>query len=380
MSHAKRPWVVIALWALPLLLMIWYGSRLGPAPEPDPQDAPPVAKPTEPPAATLPATSQETSAPPADVASVTTPLPDPMQSQLADIANAYRASMHYPDYSRPLRKSDWNLLNPRVFVPRNTSLASAEGVSASIVVDHFVVDAAHDLPVRVLVTTSGDSTRATAYVSRVDLQLGKPGKSAGSVVLTDAGQQNNARIFAGSIPAELLQAAGEGEVVLSALLAFSTGITSSVTAMIKVYSADARLTYLGDAYIDGPHLMIPAHFEVIQEGFYRMQANLFDKSGEQPISHLNATFMLSESSPTGLLKVHATTLRAQQSAGPYELRDFDIRRSASRPGDPPGYGSSDRPSFSVRGFSLDSYSNQPYVDPRARQRLDFLDRLSGESR
>ncbi|MGB1222438.1 MAG: hypothetical protein ACPG43_12900 [Alcanivoracaceae bacterium] len=41
-----------------------------------------------------------------------------MSSQLEDIADAYRRSSRFPSYSRPLEASDWDLLNPRAFVPR----------------------------------------------------------------------------------------------------------------------------------------------------------------------------------------------------------------------------------------------------------------------
>lgn len=78
----------------------------------------------------------------------------------------------------------------------------------------------------------------------------------------------------------------------------------------------------------------------------------------------------------GLLKVHTVTLRAKHAAGPYVLRDFDITRLPDTPGELTSYGSAAVESFAVRGFPLDSYSNEPYVDPEAQQRADFLKKLA----
>lgn len=74
--------------------------------------------------------------------------------------------------------------------------------------------------------------------------------------------------------------------------------------------------------------------------------------------------------------MHAVTLRAAGEAGPYVLRDVDITRLPDQPGDATGYGSAVAASFPVRGFPLDAYSNEPWDDPEARQRLQFLQRLS----
>ena len=76
------------------------------------------------------------------------------------------------------------------------------------------------------------------------------------------------------------------------------------------------------------------------------------------------------------MKVHASTLRRTGNPGPYLLTGFDITRSPAKPGDRTGYGSSDLSSVHVQGFSLNSYSNEEYEDPKNRQRLEFLQRMA----
>jgi hypothetical protein len=85
---------------------------------------------------------------------------------------------------------------------------------------------------------------------------------------------------------------------------------------------------------------------------------------------------LSPQNNSGLLKVHAATLRAKQAAGPYVLKDFDIARMSDVPGELTTYGSSKFESFAVRGFALSSYSNEPYYDPAVQQKLEFLQKLA----
>jgi hypothetical protein len=59
------------------------------------------------------------------------------------------------------------------------------------------------------------------------------------------------------------------------------------------------------------------------------------------------------------------------------LKDFDITRGPAHPGDKTGYGSSSSEEFSVQGFDLNSYSHEPYHDPKNQQRLEFLQKMAG---
>jgi hypothetical protein len=207
--------------------------------------------------------------------------------------------------------------------------------------------------------------------------LGPQGRT-GSIALIAQPPGSGLQVFSGVIPASVLASVGEGEAGIEAMLTMTDGEAVTITSQLKVYVPEARLLYLGTPYVDGATLVIPAHFEVAQQGYYRVRANLFEQENERPVAHLNDAFMLDAQNSSGLLRVHAETLRAMQAPGPYLLTDFDITRSPARPGDKTGYGSSAKPAFPFTGFSLDSYSDEPFVDEASRQRQQFLDKLSGQ--
>lgn len=297
-----------------------------------------------------------------------------MQQQLGDVVRAYAENTRYPEYSKPLNANDWNLLHPRAFVARKAALANTSGMTATIVIDRYIVDRNVDLPVQVQVAAKPGAEHA-ALATRVAVWLQQKGQRSAPAVLADRGASGE-QAFAGIVPASVLQSVSVGETAVLAEVQFSNGERSVVTAMVKLYERGARLVRLGDASVDGADLVIPAYFEVTSPGRYRVEANLFSAAGNEPVSHLNAEFPLSAEARVGLMKVHAVTLRAKGAAGPYVLRDIDISRQPDQPGDATGYGTTAAESFTVRGFPLASYSSEPWQDPAAQQRLDFLKKLA----
>ncbi len=295
---------------------------------------------------------------------------NPMKQQLAQIADAYRESMRFPSYSKPLSEDDWQMLHPRAFVPDEVPVDGVPDLQVSIELNQSINDLRQPLPVRVLAASP------TPLVATVEVSLRNGDTRTAAIRLQASAARSNVQVFEGVLPAELLAAAGAGEVVALANLQLFSGKSVAMTALTSLYGSGADLRYLADAYVDGANLVIPAHFDVYQEGFYRVQANLMDAATGNPVSHLNAAFMLSAQAPVGLMKVHAETLRAMQAPGPYVLTDFDIVRSSSWPGDSSGYGSAIKDAYEVAGFSLDRYSDEPYVDAQAQQRLQFLQRFS----
>lgn len=302
--------------------------------------------------------------------------PDPglavMHAQMGDIADAYRESIRFPTYSRPLTEHDWQLLNPRAFVASEIPIEGVPDLRVSVELVQAISDMRTPLPVTVTAVSP------TASVASVAVTLHRAGQSTAAMQLQASPANAGVQVFQGVLPPDLLAAAGAGEVILRAELQLASGESVAATAMLELYASAADLAYLGDAYVEGAHLVIPAYFEVFSRGHFRVQANLMDAATGAPVSHVNATFVLSEDAPVGLLKVHAATLRAMAAPGPYLLTDFNIRRSPSWPGDTSGYGSAAQPSYPVAGFALEGYSDEPYVDEQAQQRLQFLEQMSGQ--
>ena len=291
----------------------------------------------------------------------------PMQHQLQEVAEAYRHSSRFPSYSVPLQESDWQLLNPRAFIPTEMPIKGEDDLSVRIELAHYIADIQQPLPVRVITSYADRPVQGVAIIL---------GKGSSTTRLTIDSDQPGLRSFQGILQPETLAAAGTGEVAVIANLELAGGKRADLATVVELYRSDATLLRLGDAYVDGAHLMIPAHFEVHTPGLFRIQANLYDAESAAPVSHLNSSFALSGGKASGLLKVHAVTLRAQDAAGPYQLKDINIVRSPERPGVATGYGSAEAEAYQVNGFSLDSYSDADYVDPQTQQRLEFLDRLA----
>ena len=297
-------------------------------------------------------------------------MPAAMHAQMADIATAYAENARYPDYAKPLNANDWNLLHPQALVPRQAALANAPGLSATVILDRYILDHNLDQPVQVQLTTE-PGTGGSVSVNRVTVWLQQSGKRSAVLTLAGTGQS-----FQGVLPASSLRSVPPGETAVVAQLELSNGERSNVNAMVRLYEPEARLVRLGDTRVDGADLVIPASFEVSRPGHFRVAANLFNAAGNEPVSHLTAELALSPDNRSGLLKVHAVTLRAKQAAGPYVLKDFDITRMPDAPGDLTGFGSAAVESFAVRGFPLDSYSHEPYQDPEAEEKLAFLKKLA----
>ena len=302
------------------------------------------------------------------------PFDTPMKAQLAQIAEAYRQQSRFPNYSKPLSVNDWQQLNPRGYVAHERPVEGAPGLTMAVRTDYFINDISE--PLKVWVQTTADDVKAQSASVVIRSQAGA---ASGSVALPMVKDEGPFRVFEGMVPAAHLAAAGAGEVAMVADVKLTDGSTVRGAGVIELYEAIATLNYLGDAYVDGADLVIPAHFDVRQQGYYRVQANLYDAQTLNPVSHVNAAFVLSEQDNTGLLKVHAVTLRDKNAPGPYVLKDFNIMRSPARPGDLTRFGSAVKSEYTVRGFSLDSYSDEPYVDPQAQQSQEFLDRISGGS-
>lgn len=300
---------------------------------------------------------------------------NPMAEQLAEIARTYRDNSRFPPYSKPLTSNDWSALNPRAFSATELPLENAPSLRVSIELPAFIIDRNQDLPIRVIVASeAGATVRASA--GQILLRQGQT--MTEPVLLASQGAQGNVEVFAVTVPATTLSQLAEGETEVAARLTLSDGQPASVVSLMRLYQSTASLTGLGASYVDGADLVIPTYFTVVDPGLYRLQGNLFSAGGE-PVSHLNNTLSLTAGNSTGLLRVHSSVLREVQQAGPYLLTDINLMRMPAAPGDPTRYGSSVAEQYQVGGFALDAYSDEPFQDPAAQQRLEFLERLSSSA-
>lgn len=294
--------------------------------------------------------------------------------RIGSVATAYAENMRYPKYSKPLSANDWVALNPRAFVPKDMPLEIQDGLSAAIVLPQYVANRDNDLPVQVRI----NGLNKGLSIDSVLVYVQSDTEHEHSITLSSYSSTDGSMIYAGDYPSVGFPENVSNESYLYADIAFSNNELITISAVYLLEDNVATLTSLGNAYVDGAHLIIPASFDVELAGFYRFQANLFEQESEQPISHLNATFMLTKTDSHALLQVHAETLRLKGSPGPYMLTDINITRSPTSPGDRTGYGSAEKDFYLVDGFDLSYYSEEKYVNPENERRLEFLQKMAGQ--
>lgn len=298
------------------------------------------------------------------------------KAQLRYAAQQYANNIQYPKYSKPLSGNDWALLNPRPFIAQAIPLDIAEGVTASIVLPHFVVHRDQDLTFTVVVENQGGSDEfARGGIGFVDAG----GKQSSEIALEPVSVSVVRQTFQGTLSRAQMTSLSSGDGLIFAAMDFDSGEQTLTSANFKLVGTDAILVRLGEAYVDGAHLMIPILFDVDVDGRYHIQANLFDQASGEPVSHLSAQMSLSSLQNEGVFKVHAATLRSQGFEGPYTLKNFNITRSPAKPGESTGYGRTEESEYVVPAFDLDSYSQEAYQDPMNQKRLDFLNNIANET-
>jgi len=313
-------------------------------------------------------------APSPEVANQHSLLGEGVRLQMVEVAQAYQENSRYPKYSKPLYENDWNLLHPRAFIPKAIPLGFNEGLKAAIVLDQYIVSRDNNLAVRVVI--SGEAL-AEVKPETVVVSLSGLSKQAEGLSLTHSSFSEGVLTYAGVIDKSVFSSIDQIDVVVNAALSFDNGEAANVTAVFKLVVTDAKMTRLERSYVEGAHLIIPAYFDVLVPGYYRVEANLFDEESQAPISHLNSAFLLTARENSGLLKIHASTLRSKGFVGPYTLSDFNITRGPANPGDKTGYGEAEQDAYKVQGFDFSLYSQEAYEDPKNQQRLEFLQKMAG---
>ncbi len=298
------------------------------------------------------------------------------KAQFRHASEQYAVNIQFPKYSKPLFKNDWALMNPRPFVTQSIPLDVADGVSASIVLDSFIVHRDQDLAFSVVIENTGASDeKASSVVSFVDAG----GQLTSEVHLESTLRDDTRQTFKGTVSSDQIERLTSGEAQLFASIDFESGEQALLSSSFKLVGTDATLIGLGESYIDGSHLIISALFDVEVSGQYQVQANLFDQTTGEPVSHLSAKVHLTAFQNEGFFKVHVVTLREMGFEGPYILKDFNITRSPAKPGDKTGYGRSQELEYSVPAFDLDAYAYEEYQNPINQKRLAFLQKIANES-
>jgi len=309
-------------------------------------------------------------------------------AQISDAAKTYEFNSKFPPYSKPLNANNWNLLNPRPFIPRKQALEVGDGVQGVITLDSYVIH--NDRPMNVTVTLSSESgsvggidsvsAQLLASGERIALQTEAHSHTSLHSNLHSNSHSNSSasRVLTGGFSVDQIATLNSGEQSLLVQVTTPSGDVVNLSTQFKLVATQASLVSIGTAYVDGAHLMVPAQFSTDNPGKYRLQANVFTEDMKTPIAHVNETFELDSGETTTNLRVHASTLRLAGAAGPYVLTGINLTKVSTKPGEPTLYGDAQQTSYSINGFDLALYDDSEYSNPDNEARLQFLRNISGQ--
>lgn len=285
-------------------------------------------------------------------------------NEFARVADSYEAGSRYPSYSFPINEDQ---------------------------VEDYQYN--RYSPVVTPVSDNGDTARLSVALDQLHFEKGNPilgtatvsGNAAGDLSIDEVSVRDPS---GQSLYSQSLEANSEGEYDLDIRPSDSEASDWPVELVVMVsgefrgrgVEAVAPLRYndpvgdvdsVGEARVEGAHLMIPVEVDVDGEGDYAISGNLYSQSG-RPLVHIEHEARLSGFDDRTELRIHRQALEARGDEGPYELGDLMLRRLPARPGDRTAYGAELDKRFRIEGAAFDEYSDAEYEDPMREARLKFL--------
>ena len=295
-----------------------------------------------------------------------------MQMQLASVATAFEKNIQYPVTSQPLNENSWDLLHPNEFVTHRKKLSKDSETTASVALNSYVIFAKQAVELTVTINNPDDVISLNSYHA----EFISNNKAVGKLPLSVISKKDSNVVLQSNYTPGNESSAWSSEMAIKVTIDIGDDVEHILIANFKYSEKIVELIEVMDSYIDNTDLVIPLNFKVEESGRYITRANLFSLKTGKPIAHIFAKENLGLTNTQMKLSVHSSLLRDINDEGPYEIRNFDIKRIPARPGDKTGYGFSQIDKAKVNGFSLDQYSSETHVDLQAQQRLEFLQQLA----
>jgi hypothetical protein len=127
-------------------------------------------------------------------------------------------------------------------------------------------------------------------------------------------------------------------------------------------------------YVTGNDLVIPVKFDPKNSGHYSLSAQLY--SGNTPLALLQQETALSSGSGTIELRAHGSVLAGRDLQGSLQLRNLQIRQLPARPGDPTHYAYGPNEGYEFSPPDLEKLRDEPAVNPESEQRAQLLQQLA----
>ncbi|MGF1878950.1 hypothetical protein L4D77_27200 [Photobacterium frigidiphilum] len=284
-------------------------------------------------------------------------LPDELQREVTEqftlLSKDYAAEVAYPAYSQPLSASDVSYLEPNYFSVVDVPVLDGSH-TASLSLDKYRFYFPEPVTVRL------DTDLA---VDNVVLELFEPTTREQLVIVRS---QEVSVIF---VPKE----SWPQEIRVKATASFVEG-TDVLTADFRFFVPVAYVESVGLPYPVNADMCIPLTLDVKKSGIYRIRANLFTTDG-QAVAVLTNKKKLSPGEATLDLKAHKSVLAGRNGA--FELRNIQVEKMSSYPGEKNSYGVSQFKVLPIEFFDVSTLSDEKH-QPSAeeQQRLEFLQEVA----
>lgn len=307
--------------------------------------------------------------------------PNPYQNelfkaQLLQVADLYAETSKYPVGSQPiLNPADAVEIEPYQQTEVDTPFEAEDGrtIHVSAAVDQFQYFAGDRIGIRVVVR----GAKPNSFVSVKASIAGQQGDAPSSIRLEPI-DESQTEFFA-QLDTQLVPPALFSTEMLLKVLVSVDDEPFFTTVGFRYSHAVAQLVGLGQAYPSGAELDIPLEFSVFQAGYYFVSAVLEDAKTGQPLLALQSEESMNEGNGRISLKAHFQALKVFGSQGPYVLRSIKAYRGAEQGETFDLPVSVLHPRFTVPGYPFSDYTDEPYDDPLAKEREEFLRGLGGLS-
>lgn len=293
------------------------------------------------------------------------------KARLIQVTQEFAQDIQYPDFSKPIRDADeLNKYLPNESVASSLDIQQEGAVGPKLYLKTSKYQYFRGEVVTAQARIEGVPAGATIQVQSRLVKLG-------NTLSQTEGQVTSANSFMITYqPNDIPVIQGSDELRLIATFSVDDQ-QYELGAPLSYLNSIASIDDVASASVNEAYLEIPVYVTTRQPGYHQLAANLYDAKTGKPLVHLTSEKELSSTQDFLLLRAHAAALKVSGSEGPYVLKDFVLNRMPSAPRYETEYGQVNKASFKVNGVSFADFSDEPYVDEQAQERLEFLSQLGG---
>ena len=290
------------------------------------------------------------------------------------IARAFKKSLSYPFYSRPLSDRDFSLLNPNHANTMVHDFNDGE-YSARIILPHYMIFHDSEIPISIEFKNTEDST--LPVFTAVDGEI--------SNYSNDESNNFNFQLISSSTEKKVYQALIKPskeefsnwpeELNLKVSFKPENEKGKEITRMFKLIPSVAKIVSIKPTELNESNLVIPLDIQTIEPGDYKVTANLFSKETGKPIAHLTGKSLNIDGLSRVTLMAHSRILIEKNEPGPYILKNIMITKIPADFSEKWRFGDASEQEFELTGFDLEKYSNIEWQDEHDKNKYEQFQRF-----